>query len=129
MNIGELGVTAPNGFRAAGAAAGIKKANTKDMAMICSVVPCTVAGALNEAGAFGPAVLEQDRYKAIDKTLFDVPWVFTTKFSAPAKMRNVLRFNSLGYSADIELNGVRLASADTTAMRGFCVLPSSQLMK
>ena len=35
-------------------------------------VPCTVAGALNEAGYFGPDVLEEDRYKAIDKTIFDV---------------------------------------------------------
>ena len=44
MIFGELGVTAPNGFKAAAAAAGIKKSNTKDMAMLTSVVPCTVAG-------------------------------------------------------------------------------------
>ena len=29
-------------------------------------VPCTVAGALNEAGAFGVNPLEQDRYFSID---------------------------------------------------------------
>jgi mannonate dehydratase len=29
-------------------------------------VPCTVAGALNEAGVFGPNVLEESRYKGID---------------------------------------------------------------
>lgn len=38
------GVTAPAGFRAAGIAAGIKKENVKDMAMLYSAVPCAVAG-------------------------------------------------------------------------------------
>ena len=77
-------------------------------------VPCTVAGALNEAGVFGPNVLEQDRYKSIDKTQFDSPWIFSTKFKATKGMHHVLRFNGLGYSSDIEVNGTRIASADTT---------------
>ena len=38
------GVTTPKGFRAAGAAAGIKKEHRKDMAMLVSDVPCAVAG-------------------------------------------------------------------------------------
>ena len=78
-------------------------------------VPCTVAGALNEAGEFGPGVLEQDRYKSLDRSLYDVPWIFTTRFKAPKGMRHVLRFDGLGYSADIEVNGVKIASSDTTA--------------
>ncbi|MEE8885686.1 MAG: bifunctional glutamate N-acetyltransferase/amino-acid acetyltransferase ArgJ [Eubacteriales bacterium] len=41
---GEGGVTAPNGFQAIGGSAGIKKNNTKDMALIYSVVPCVAAG-------------------------------------------------------------------------------------
>ena len=77
-------------------------------------VPCTVAGALNQAGEFGENVLEGENYKNIDKTLFDKPWVYTTRFKADASKRNVLRFNSLGYSADIILNGKTIASADTT---------------
>ena len=76
--------------------------------------PCTVAGALNQAGEFGKDVLEGENYKSIDKTLFDSAWIFTTKFKANTSLRNVLRFNSLGYSADIILNGKTLASADTT---------------
>lgn len=44
MKVFEGGVTAPQGFQAAGLAAGIKKENTKDMAMIYSIVPCKVAG-------------------------------------------------------------------------------------
>ena len=77
-------------------------------------VPCTVAGVLNEAGVFGQDVLDQDRYKAIDKSIFDDAWVFTTQFKAPKGQRNVLRFEGLNYYADIELNGKLIASRDTT---------------
>ena len=59
-------------------------------------VPCTVAGALNEAGAFGENVLEQDRYFQIDRTQFDSPWVFTTKFDAPKGLHHILCFEGLG---------------------------------
>ena len=83
-------------------------------------VPCTVAGALNEAGVFGPDVLELDRYKAIDKSVFDETWVFTTHFNAKKGLRHVLRFEGLNYYADIELNGQLIASADTT-FGPFCV--------
>lgn len=38
------GVTAAKGFKAAGIAAGLKKNGKKDMAMLCSEVPCAVAG-------------------------------------------------------------------------------------
>ena len=38
------GVTASQGFKAAGAAAGIKYMGRDDMAMIVSDVPCTAAG-------------------------------------------------------------------------------------
>ena len=76
-------------------------------------VPCTVAGALNEAGVFGQDVLDRDRYKEIDKTLFDEPWVYTTRFFAQKGKRHVLRFEGLNFYADVELNGHLLASADT----------------
>lgn len=44
MKIIEGGVTAAEGFQAAAAAAGVKKANRKDMAMVYSTVPCQAAG-------------------------------------------------------------------------------------
>ena len=75
-------------------------------------VPCTVAGVLNQACVFGPNVLDQDNYKAIDKSVFDQPWVFTTHFSAKTGLRHVLRFEGLNYYADIDLNGKRIASSD-----------------
>jgi len=40
----EGGVTAAKGFLAAGLSAGIKKGNTKDMAMVYSEIPCVAAG-------------------------------------------------------------------------------------
>ena len=83
-------------------------------------VPCTVAGALNEAGVFGGNVLEEDHYTKIDKSLFDAPWIFTTKFPAAKGQHHVLRFEGISYSADIWVNGTRIASADTT-IGAFCV--------
>ncbi len=77
-------------------------------------VPCTVAGALNEAGVFGPNVMEERRYEQIDKSIFDSPWVFSTTFPTQKGLKHVLRFESLGYSAEIKLNGNVIASADTT---------------
>lgn len=83
-------------------------------------VPCTVAGALNQAGVFGQDILEQDRYKQLDRTPFDKPWVYTTHFQAEKGKSHVLRFDGLNFYADIELNGVKIASADTT-FGAFCV--------
>ena len=77
-------------------------------------VPCTVAGALDAAGVFGADVRDQMRYKSIDRAQFEQPWVYTTRFDAAKGLRHVLRFDGVGYSADIRLNGIVLASADTT---------------
>ena len=44
INVTERGVTAAQGFQAAGIAAGIKKGGTKDMAMVYSEKPCVCAG-------------------------------------------------------------------------------------
>ena len=83
-------------------------------------VPCTVAGALNEAGALGEGILEQDRYFKADKSQFDSPWIFTTTFDGRKGLSHILRFEGISYSADISLNGKLIASADTT-IGVFCV--------
>ena len=44
MKVIEGGVTAAQGFLAAGLSAGIKKGNTKDMALVYSEKPCVAAG-------------------------------------------------------------------------------------
>ena len=77
-------------------------------------VPCTVAGALNEAGALGENILDLDRYKQLDRTPFDSPWVYTTHFKAQKGQYHVLRFEGLNFYADVEMNGVKIASSDTT---------------
>ena len=84
-------------------------------------VPCTVAGALNEAGYFGENIFDKDNYKSLDRTIFDDAWVFTTSFDLKTKgLCHMLRFNGLGYSAEISLNGKVIASRDTT-FGVFCV--------
>ena len=83
-------------------------------------VPCTVAGALNEVGALGEGILEQDRYFKADKSQFDSPWIFTTTFEGRKGLCHILRFEGISYSADISLNGKLIASADTT-IGVFCV--------
>ena len=77
-------------------------------------VPSTVAGALNEAGYWGQDILDQNRYASLDKSIFDSPWTYTTTFEAAKGMSHVLRFEGLNFYADIDLNGKRIASADTT---------------
>ena len=44
MQIVDGGVTAAAGFQAASCAAGIKKADRQDMALVYSTVPCRAAG-------------------------------------------------------------------------------------
>ena len=78
-------------------------------------VPNTVAGALEEAGFFGAEeIREEDRYAKIDRGIFDSAWVYTTHFAAEKGKCHVLRFEGLNFRADIDLNGTRIASADTT---------------
>ena len=90
-------------------------------------VPCTVAGALNQAGVLGENILDLDNYKKLDRTPFDSPWVFTTRFQTQKGLCHVLRFEGLNFYADVELNGVKIASADTTygtfSVREFDITP------
>lgn len=78
-------------------------------------VPCTVAGALNTNGFFGADLLDGENYFAVDKSIFDNPWTFETSFAANAAGRQILRFEGLGFYADIFVNGTQIASADTTS--------------
>lgn len=80
-------------------------------------VPCTVAGALAENSALPEGLMEGMAYAGVDKAIFDDEWTFTTSFKAKNRKKKhfVLEFNGLNFRADIRLNGVLLASADTTA--------------
>lgn len=80
-------------------------------------VPCTVAGALSENGALPEDIFQARNYEKADKSIFDDEWTFTTRFNAKHRRSRhfVLEFNGLNFRADVKLNGVLIASADTTA--------------
>lgn len=80
-------------------------------------VPCTVAGALAENSVLPEDILEAMNYAKVDKSIFDGEWTFTTTFDTKCKKDRhfVLEFDGIGFRADISLNGVLLASSDTTA--------------
>jgi len=78
-------------------------------------VPSTVAGALLDAGYFPADLLESDNLNKVDKTIFDDVWSYTTTFKVDKKAENyTLVFDGISYYADIFLNGVQIASSDTT---------------
>ena len=62
------GVTSAKGFQAAGIAAGIKKGNTKDMAMIYSEKPCTTAG------TFTTNLVKAATVKWDQKVVYEAPY-------------------------------------------------------
>ena len=59
------------------------------------------------------ASVETVRFEA-DSCFYAGPWMYETTFKADPSALYSLRFDGLGYRADIWLNGVQLASADTT---------------
>ena len=79
-------------------------------------VPCTVAGALEEAGMLGENLLEGKNYAKADKTRFNDPWTYSTTLAVqPQKGQHyLLAFDGLNYYADIFFNRQQLSSADTT---------------
>ncbi len=79
-------------------------------------VPSTVMGGLRESGMYQD-LLEGENYRAADKSIFDEPWTYTLNFKA-SKCKGghaELVFDGISYYADIFLNGVQIASSDTTA--------------
>ena len=79
-------------------------------------VPSTVCGVLDKAGYFGDSLFIGQNYARADKDVFDGTWTYSTSFQAkPGKGQHCsLVFDGLNYYADITLNGVRIASSDTT---------------
>ena len=67
MKIIDGGVTAAEGFQAAGLAAGIKKGNTKDMALVYSEKPCVAAG------TFTTNIVKADPVKWDQHIVYDAP--------------------------------------------------------
>ena len=81
-----------------------------------ATVPCTVAGALEQAGLLGENLLDGNSYAQMDKAPFNDPWTYSTNLVVtPRKGQHyLLAFDGLNYYADIFFNGQQLASSDTT---------------
>ena len=81
-----------------------------------AIVPSTVAGTLYDNGFFPENLFAEENYKKVDKSIFDKTWTYETRFKVAKKAPHFeLRFDGISYYADIWLNGVQIASADTTS--------------
>ncbi len=79
-------------------------------------VPSTVMGVLTSQSDEYPDILEGMNYKRVDSSRFSVPWVYERDFDLDGlspQEHVTLLFEGIGYSADIRLNGVLVASRDT----------------
>ena len=89
--------------------------NERTGARYPATVPSTVAGVLADNGVLPANLLEEMNYAALDASLLEGPWTYRQVFRVAQPDRyHTLRFDGIGYRADILLNGVLLASRDTT---------------
>lgn len=84
-----------------------------------ATVPSTVMGVLTSqrgARCEYPDILESLNYKRVDASRFRVPWIYERDFDldglSPQEHVSLI-FEGIGYSANIRLNGVLVASRDT----------------
>ena len=80
-----------------------------------ATVPSTIMGVLTANGEY-PNVLEGMNYKHIDKSRFDVPWIYQKSFDVePLRPYEhlILRFEGISYSANIWLNDRLVAGRET----------------
>lgn len=78
-------------------------------------LPTTVFAGLRQNGQFEDVFVDKNLEK-VERTLFERSWYYRTSFSLPnlQELPYVsLRFNGLNYRANIWLNGLQIASADT----------------
>lgn len=79
-----------------------------------ATVPSTVMGVLTANGEY-PDVLTGMNYRKIDKTRFDVPWIYQRDFdldNLSSDEHVTLRFEGISYSANIWLNDQLVAGRD-----------------
>lgn len=79
-----------------------------------ATVPSTVMGVLSANGLY-EGILEGVNYRDIDRTPFEESWHYKTSFEMPGlsgKQHAFLHFDGINYSANIWLNGKKIASRD-----------------
>ena len=83
-----------------------------------ATVPSTVMGVLTANGEYA-GILDGTAYKDIDRSRFDRPWTYSTKFSLNDSDRQghvFLQLDGISYRANIRLNGTLIA--DTASIYG-----------
>ena len=81
-----------------------------------ATVPSTVMGVLTSQRDEYRDILEGMNYKRVDASRFSVPWAYERDFDLDGlspQEHVTLLFEGIGYSANIRLNGVLVASRDT----------------
>ena len=91
-----------------------------------ATVPSTVAGVLMDNGVLPDNLLEGRNLSHADLSALEGPWTYRQVFRVKDMSKHyTLRFEGIGYRADIFLNGSQIASRDTTfgvfAVRDFDV--------
>ena len=86
MKIIDGGVTAAEGFQAAGLAAGIKKGNTKDMALVYSEKPCVAAGTFT-TNVVKAAPVKWDQHIVYDAPTAPVSYTHLDVYKRQLQMR------------------------------------------
>ncbi len=83
-----------------------------------ATVPSTVMGVLTANGEYA-GILDGTAYKAIDRSRFDRPWTYSTRFSLTDSDRQghvFLQLDGISYRANVRLNGKLIA--DTASVYG-----------
>lgn len=78
-------------------------------------VPSTVLGTLTENGLYADAFIGTNYDKVIDRDDFKAPWWYVNEFTMPALaegQRVVLDFEGISYSAEVWLNGTKVAARE-----------------
>ena len=78
-------------------------------------VPSTVLGTLTDNGLYADAFIGTNYDKVIDRDDFKAPWWYVNEFTMPALaegQRVVLDFEGISYSAEVWLNGTKVAARE-----------------
>lgn len=80
-----------------------------------TALPTSAMGIWRDNGAFQPGLFSGTNYRDFDKSAFARPWLFRKRFKLAVmnpEQRAVLKIEGLNYSANILINGKRIASRE-----------------
>lgn len=115
----------------AGPAAGLSIAGFKPSGWVRAKVPCTIMGALVDAGVYRDPYMGKN-LETISAAPFQEPWWYRTEFRVSAGQKRLhtrLLLDGVNYRADVWLNGRQIAGKDAVygAFRTFDLDITAQL--